>query len=83
VFIDRTFSSIAAVAHWTFGGKFIECVFKVLTRWNDECWINFRESGKNGMEGGGGYKLMGCDPEDKVITELSSLRSSVSRDIVR
>jgi hypothetical protein len=41
VFIDRTFSSLTDVAYWTFGGKFMEVVFKIFTRWSVECWTNF------------------------------------------
>eukprot|EP00347_Sterkiella_histriomuscorum_P002157 403369253 len=39
VFSDRTFASLVDVAYWTFGGKFIQTLFKIFTRWNEQCWV--------------------------------------------
>lgn len=78
VFVDRTFASLPAVAYWTFGGRIVDIIFRVFTRWNEECWLNYCLIGKQGEENKA-YKLMGCDPDDKIVNELASMRNAVAR----
>jgi len=75
VFIDRTFASLTDVAYYSFRGKMIEWILLLFTRWNEQCWQNF-------MEIKDCYKVIGCDPEDKIITDLASLKCGISRYIV-
>ena len=75
VFVDRTFSSLVDVAYWTIGGKVVANIFKFLTRWTDQCWLNFYEI-KNT------YKVFGGDCRDTMITDLSSLKNAIAKSLV-
>ena len=43
VFVDRTFSSLVDVAYWTFGGRVVGTLFKIFTRWTEQCWANYND----------------------------------------
>jgi predicted alpha/beta-fold hydrolase len=43
VFSDRTFSSLADMAQYSFGGKLTKFLFRVLTRWSEECDTNYSD----------------------------------------
>ena len=58
VFADRTFASLLDVAHHRFGGTFIRIMFQVITRWSEECDVNFKEIQNSKSP----YKVLGCDP---------------------
>ena len=77
VFVDRTFSSLYDVAYYSFGGPFLAWVFRILTRWTEPCWQNYMDIGKDT------YKVMGCDAEDKIVTDLASLKNGVGRTVAR
>lgn len=76
VFVDRTFCSVTDVAYWLTGRKVLSTLLWVFTRWNEECWLNFQEVKF-------GYRLMGADPEDKVVGDLASLKNAVAKSLVR
>ncbi|CDW73862.1 UNKNOWN [Stylonychia lemnae] len=76
VFVDRTFASMSDIAFWTFGGRIACTLFLVLTRWSEQCWVNFWEIQEC-------YKLMGCDPDDKIITDLASQRNCIAKHLIR
>ena len=71
VFSDRTFASVLDVAQYRFGGSFIKFLLKFLTGWSEECEANFHEIN-------GHYKVLGCDPQDGMIIEMSSLKTGLA-----
>lgn len=76
VFVDRTFSSLKEVAYWGLGGKPVEIMYKIFTRWTASSWINYHEI-KNC------YKVLGCDPNDQVITDLASTKNAISKHLAQ
>ena len=74
LFADRTFSSLDSVASVSLG-KFAEKLFRLLTGWNFNCTQNFIQSPC--------YKVMGNDPCDGTIHELSSLKTAISADVIK
>jgi hypothetical protein len=84
LFSDRTFASVVDIAHWGFGGQVASLIFRFLTGWNEECWKNFNEVNMpNGQENRAFcYKLLGSDPEDNIVSDLASMKSALSKNIV-
>ena len=76
VFSDRTFGSVLDVAQYRFGGSFIKYLLKFLTGWSEECEANFHEIN-------GPYKVLGCDPQDGMIIEMSSLKTGLAHKLVK
>jgi hypothetical protein len=76
VFSDRTFASVLDVAQYRFGGSFIKYLLKFLTGWSEECEANFHEIN-------GPYKVLGCDPQDGMIIEMSSLKTGLAQKLVK
>ena len=89
VFVDRAFASLTNVVYWGFGGKVPAFIFKWITRWDEECWKNFYDiNDAHTYDNKIGaptkhkcYKLFGCDPEDNIIIELASLKTSLARSL--
>jgi len=78
VFVDRTFSSLQHVAYWTFGGNIVVKLLNLFTcGWRDNGLENFFEILPST------YKLLGADPDDKIIRDLASLKCSVARKLVQ
>lgn len=71
VFSNRTFTSLNQVVYWNFGGSIMEKLFSVFTRWTVDDADHFNNISA--------YKLFGSDPNDNIITELSSLRNGIGR----
>ena len=76
MFTDRTFASLVDVAKWGFGGRIVSNFFRYLTLWSEECELNF--TGINTST----YRLLGCDANDNMITEMASLKTGVARSIL-
>lgn len=70
-FVDRSFASVNAIAHWGFGGKVTAKVFWALTGWSEECWHNYRDATQ-------GYKLLGCDANDSMVIDLASIKTAMA-----
>lgn len=78
IFIDRTFASLQHVAYWS-AGRALLIIFNILTcgGWKDNGLENF----KNILTGT--YTVFSCDSNDRVITEMASLKTAVARDLVK
>ena len=76
VFVDRTFANLLDVAYWGVGGRTTRFLLWLFTRWNTKCWLNYWEIKDC-------YKLLGCDSEDKIITDLSSVRNALTKKILK
>ena len=76
IFADRTFASVLDVAQYRFGGPVVRYLLKFLTGWSEECETNF-------IDINGPYKILGCDPQDGMINEMSSLKTGLAMKIVK
>jgi len=76
VFTDRTFASLVDVAKWGYGGRIVSFFFRYLTLWSEECDINF-----NGISNTT-YRVLGCDANDNIISDMASLKTGVARTIL-
>lgn len=60
-------------------GKAISLIFKFVTNWKDNNWLNYSGIEKSDTK----YCLIGCDPlNDHIISDLSSLKSANARQII-
>lgn len=76
VFTDRTFASLVDVTKWGFGGRIVSLFFRYLTLWSEECELNFAGININT------YRLLGCDANDNIISDMASLKTGVARSIL-
>ena len=73
MFADRTFRSLNKVARYWLGG-WAELGFRLATCWTNDSVKDFVESKT--------YKVLGCDPNDTLVIELSSLKSGITREVI-
>ena len=72
VLVNRTFASLESVAYWT-AGRWLSVLFKALTfgGWPDRTLENWQAIK--------GFKILGADPMDRVITDMAGLKQGVAR----
>lgn len=70
-FVDRSFASLTAIAHWGFGGRTASRFFWALTGWGEQCWLNYRDATQ-------GYKLLGCDANDTMVIDMASVKTAMA-----
>jgi len=78
VFIDRSFQSLESIAYW-FGGIVILWVFKIFTLggWPDNSLQNYKAVRT------GTYKLISCDPNDAIVTDITSVKSGLALNTIK
>lgn len=60
-------------------GKLISRIFRLVTLWKDNSWLNFSGIEKTNSK----YCLIGCDPvNDGIIYDLSSLKNANARQLI-
>jgi hypothetical protein len=76
VFTNRSFSSLIKVANWSYGGNLTSYALRFLTGWSEDCALNFQIIDKKC------YKILGCDSDDRVITNMASVKTTLASSLV-
>ena len=79
LFVDRSFASLQAIAYW-FGGGPLLWVFKIFTFGGlpDMNLQNYQSVSRAET-----YKVMSSDANDRIVSDLASIKSGLALKLVR